>query len=104
MKCGAYGADAMKSLTTAVNDLDGCIEIIRNVPCYKCTECNEILYTADVVEQMEETVESVKKLEKEIPVVDYIKWQKQRFGDMSLDELNEAAIAYEKEHPINIKK
>ncbi len=35
---------------------------------------------------------------------DYTKWQKQRFDDMSLDELNEAAIAYEKEHPINIKK
>ncbi len=104
MKCGACGADAMKSLTTAVNDLDGFIEIIRNVPCYKCTECNEILYSADVVERLEEIVESVKKLMQEISIVDYTKWQKQRFDDMSLDELNEAAIAYEKEHPINIKK
>ena len=23
--------------------------IVRNVPCYKCTECNETIYTADVI-------------------------------------------------------
>ncbi len=34
---------------------------------------------------------------------DYTTWQRQRFDDMSLDEINDAAIDYEKDHPINIK-
>jgi len=34
---------------------------------------------------------------------DYTTWQRQRFDDMSLDEINEAAIDYEKDHPIDYK-
>ncbi len=56
MKCGVCGAETEKGLTTAVTDLGDCLVIIRNVPCYKCTECNEISYTADVVERLEEIV------------------------------------------------
>ena len=47
--------------------------IVRNVPCYKCTECNEIIYTADVVEHLEKIVESAKKMMQEISIIDYSK-------------------------------
>ncbi len=73
MKCGVCGADTEKGLTTAVTDLGDCLVIVRNVPCYKCKECNEVSYTADVVERLEEIVESAKKLMQEISVVDYAK-------------------------------
>ena len=42
------GAKAEKGYTTSVTDLGNCLLIVRNVPCYKCTECNEIIYTGDV--------------------------------------------------------
>lgn len=33
---------------------------------------------------------------------DYTKWRQNQFNDMSLDELNQAAAAYEQEHlPVN---
>ena len=48
MRCPECGALTEKSTTTSVTDLGNCLVIVRNVPCYKCTECNEILYTGDV--------------------------------------------------------
>lgn len=73
MVCMECGANANKGFTTDVTDLGNCLVIIRNVPCYKCTECNEILYTADVVKQLEVIVEQAKKMMQEIAVIDYRK-------------------------------
>ena len=75
MRCGTCGATAEKGFTTSVTDLGHCLVIIRNVPCYKCSECNEIIYTGDVVEQLEKIIEASERLAKlqEISVVDYSK-------------------------------
>ena len=67
IKCGAL---TEKSVTTSITDLDSCLVIVRNVPCYKCTECNEILFTGDVVEKIEKLEKSLKL--NEISVVDYL--------------------------------
>ena len=53
MLCMECGAKAEKGFTTDVTDLGYCLVIVRNVPCYKCTECNEVIYMADVVKQLE---------------------------------------------------
>lgn len=53
MKCFECGANAEKSTATSVTDLGNCLIIVRNVPCYKCSECDEIFYTGDVVERLE---------------------------------------------------
>jgi YgiT-type zinc finger domain-containing protein len=66
MKCGAK---AEKGLTTDVTDLGNCLVVVRNVPCYKCTECNEVIYTGDVVKQLEKIVEQAN----EIAIIDYSK-------------------------------
>ena len=65
------GAKTEKSTDTHVTDLGSCLLIIRNVPCYKCTECNEVIFTGDVVQKLEEITEVAKKLTQEISVVDY---------------------------------
>ena len=52
MLCMECGSIAEKGYTTDVTDLGSCLIIVRNVPCYKCTECNEVIYTADVVEHL----------------------------------------------------
>jgi YgiT-type zinc finger domain-containing protein len=70
MECGAK---AEKGFTTDVTDFGNCLVIIRNVPCYKCTECNEVTYTADVVKRLEAIIEQAKKLMQEIAIVDYNK-------------------------------
>ncbi len=56
-----------------MTDLGSCLVIVRNVPCYKCTECNEVIYTADVVKQLEKIVEQAKKVMQEISIIDYRK-------------------------------
>ena len=73
MLCIECGSTEEKGTTTDVTDLGSCLIIVRNVPCYKCTECNEVIYTADVVEHLEQIIESAKKLMQEISIIDYSK-------------------------------
>ena len=72
MKCLKCGRKTFESRTAEAIELDnGCLLVIRNIPCYKCTECDEILYTGDVVEQIEQIISSAKKLTQQLMVVDY---------------------------------
>jgi len=73
MRCIVCGAAAEKGLTTSVTDLGDCLIIVRNVPCYKCTECNEIIYSADVVQRLEKIIESARNLMQDISIIDYSK-------------------------------
>lgn len=73
MMCVNCGANAEKGFTTSVTDLGSCLVIVRNVPCYKCTECNEIIYTGDVVKNLEEIITHAKNLMQEISIIDYSK-------------------------------
>lgn len=73
MLCMECGAKAQKGFTTDVTDLGSCLVIVRNVPCYKCTKFNEVIYTEDVVRQLEKIVEQAKKVMQEISIIDYSK-------------------------------
>ena len=74
MKCFKCGADVIKSTTTDVTDLGNCIVIVRNVPCYKCSECAEVIYTGDTIRRLDAIVEQAKKALSEISVIDYGKY------------------------------
>jgi len=72
MKCMKCGRDAYQSRTTEAVELENdCLLVIRNIPCYKCRECDEILYTGDVVMQMEQIIATAKRLAQQLMVVDY---------------------------------
>ena len=71
MVCMECGAKAEKGYTTSVTDLGNCLLIVRNVPCYKCTECNEIIYTGDVIKRLEQITEQAKQFTQEIFIVNY---------------------------------
>lgn len=73
MLCMACGATVKKSYTTDVTDLGDCLIIVRNVPCYKCQECNEVTYTGDVVKKLEEIVRTAKSYMNGISIIDYSK-------------------------------
>lgn len=59
------------STTTHFVELDHCMVIIKNVPCFKCRQCGEISYSATVSERIEQIVESLEKVLTEIAVVNY---------------------------------
>ena len=56
MKCISCRVDASPGTTTDVTDLGHSLIIVRNVPCYKCRECNEIIYTGEVVKRLEKII------------------------------------------------
>ena len=71
MKCLSCEAKTSLGTTTDVTDLGNCLVIVRNVPCHKCTECNEIIYTGDVIKRLESIVKAAKLAMNEIAIVDY---------------------------------
>ena len=72
MKCMKCGRGTFESRNTEAIELDnGCLLVIRNIPCYKCMECDEVFYTGDVVEQIEQIIAAAKTLTQELMVVDY---------------------------------
>lgn len=73
MKCMKCGRDAYKSTTTEAIELGFGVLVIRNIPCYKCEECDEIFYTGDVAQNLERIEKKVKELMQEVTVVDYQK-------------------------------
>lgn len=73
MKCMKCGRTAYKSTTTEAVELDFGLLIIRNIPCYKCSECDEIFYTGDVIQNLERITETVKNALQEMVVIDYSK-------------------------------
>lgn len=71
MVCMECGAKVEKGYTTSVTDLGNCLLIVRNVPCYKCMECNEVIYTGDVIKRLEQITEQTKQFTQEISIVNY---------------------------------
>lgn len=73
MKCMKCGRGTFKSTTSEAIEMEFGLLVIRNIPCYKCEECDEIFYTGDVVKKIEEITERVKLLMQEITIVDFAK-------------------------------
>ena len=73
MKCIKCGKEAFKSTTTEAIELGFGVLVLRNIPCYKCVECDEIFYTGDVAQKIEEITERVKQFIQEIIVIDFEK-------------------------------
>ena len=60
------------SITTHVVNYKGCIIIVKNVPCEECEQCGAKYYTNDVVEKLEQIVNSAKQLKQEVAIYDYV--------------------------------
>ena len=45
--------------------------IIENVPCSKCDQCGEIVYSASVIEKIDAMIEELQKVTSKIFIVDY---------------------------------
>ncbi len=71
MKCFFCKSDMESGLTTHVAELDKCIVIIKNVPCMKCSQCGETVYSGDVVQKIEEILEKCENAMTEVAIVNY---------------------------------
>ena len=69
MKCMRCGKTAYKSMTSEAIELGFGLLVIRQIPCYKCEECDEIFYTGDVAQKIESIVAEAKQLMQETRVV-----------------------------------
>ena len=47
--------------------------MIENVPCYKCAQCGEVVYSASAMEKIEEILDKVQNIASKIFIMDYTK-------------------------------
>ena len=73
MKCMKCGNNAYESTTTEAIEMEFGLLVIRNIPCYKCNECDEIFYTGEVAKKIERITEAVKTYMQEVTIIDYAK-------------------------------
>ena len=73
MKCMRCGNNTYRSTTTEAIEMRCGLLVIRNIPCYKCDECDEIFYTGDVALKIEMITEAVRQLAQDITIIDYEK-------------------------------
>lgn len=59
------------SKTTYFANLPNCYLIIENVPCKKCTQCGEEVFSMSVIECIDQIIASVKKLAGKVCVLEY---------------------------------
>ena len=71
MKCIRCTNETYESTATEAIELGNGILVIRNIPCHKCTHCDEVHFTGDVVRQLEQIIASAKDKMIEVSVVDY---------------------------------
>ena len=48
-----------------------CVIVIRNVPCYECQVCGEIIFADDVSAKLEMIVQKAKSFLQDVSVIDY---------------------------------
>lgn len=59
------------SVTTYTKERGDSIIIVRHVPCYKCENCGEVVFTGSVVQRLEQITAQIKGALKEVNVVNY---------------------------------
>lgn len=57
--------------TTHVSEINNKIIIIKNVPCFKCSQCGETVYTGDVIKKLEQIIKDVENALTEIAILNY---------------------------------
>ena len=72
--CGVCFSDnRIETKTTFTVEHNDCIIVIKNVPCFECMRCGEIIFSDEVSEKLERIVEAAKAIMQEVSVIDYTK-------------------------------
>jgi len=71
MKCFYCKGKMSPGSTAHVVNFGGGVIVIKNVPCEKCEQCGETIYTGMIVKQLEEIVRDLKKTMVEVVIVSF---------------------------------
>lgn len=71
MTCFFCKGSMENTTTTHVVEIGERVIIIKHVPCQKCKQCGEVVYTGSVVERLEQITEQLENALTEIAVVNY---------------------------------
>ncbi|MEG2097883.1 MAG: type II toxin-antitoxin system MqsA family antitoxin [Pseudoflavonifractor sp.] len=71
MNCFFCKSDMTEGFTTHVVDMGKCIVIVKHVPCMKCAQCGQVVYTGTVAKALEKIVHTLEVSLTEIAVVNY---------------------------------
>ena len=58
---------------TFIQEFDNCIIIIKNVPALVCTQCGEVYYSDEISEKLEEIVNRLQVMVKDVAIFEYDK-------------------------------
>lgn len=74
MTCFFCRGNAEPTTTEYVEKIDNFVVVIKNVPCEKCTQCEETYFSTETVETLEKILDSVKTFSSTltVTVIDYI--------------------------------
>lgn len=73
MRCMRCEKEAYRCTTSEAVEMESGLLVIRNIPCYKCLECDDIDYTWDIAKKIEEVTDRVKLLMQELAIIDFNK-------------------------------
>lgn len=59
------------SVTMHLSQLGTGIVVVKNVPCYKCTQCGEVVYPLGIGERLEEIINTLRNTLTEVAIVTY---------------------------------
>ena len=71
MSCFFCKGNMKNSTTDHVVTLENCIIIIKNVPCEECSQCGETYYSDAVASQLEEIINRVKLIVRDVAIFEY---------------------------------
>ena len=72
MVCRYCGGDMSGSINTLTATHENTIVVVKNVPCHKCKQCGDVVYSGSVVKRLEQIEDMFEKLLVELAVVDYL--------------------------------
>jgi len=72
MTCLSYkSGDCVESTTTYFAELHNCMIIVKNVPCLKCSQCEEVTFNNSVAKKLYELMQQADALANELTIIDY---------------------------------
>jgi len=71
MKCFFCKGKMSNGFTAHVVNTDNGVIVVKNVPCEKCDQCGETIYSGTIVKKLEAIVSELKKSIAEVVVVSF---------------------------------
>ena len=73
MRCIMCKGNTTQTTRTYIQEFENCIIIIKNVPAFVCSQCGEVYYSDEIAEKLEEIVNRLQGMVKDVAIFEYDK-------------------------------